>query len=91
MTKCGRTRELIQVVSVGLVLLVAITVASAQAPPAKKLLEYGWDVPYPDQVLATVRQMEQRPFDGVIFRLRDYNHAFRSWKILNGDVSAITS
>lgn len=49
--------------------------------PAKKLIEYGWDVPYPDQVRAEIRNMEKKPFDGVIFRLRTWNHAFdpRPW------------
>ena len=49
--------------------------------PAKKLIEYGWDVPYPDQLRQDIHAMEKRPFDGIIFRLRDYNHAFdpRPW------------
>ena len=49
--------------------------------PAKKLIEYGWDVPFPDQVRKDIRAMEQRPFDGIIFRLREWNHAFdpRPW------------
>jgi hypothetical protein len=57
----------------------------AQSPasdrPAKKLIEYGWDVPYPDQVRKDIHNMEKRPFDGVIFRLREWNHAFdpRPW------------
>jgi hypothetical protein len=55
---------------------------SAVAPwPSRKLVEYGTDVLYPDQVRARIRQMETKPFDGVIFRLREWNHAFdtRSW------------
>jgi hypothetical protein len=53
----------------------------AQDRPAKKLIEYGWDVPYPDQVRKDIGNMEKRPFDGVIFRLREWNHAFdpRPW------------
>ena len=49
--------------------------------PAKKLIEYGWDVPFPDQVRKDIRDMEKKPFDGVIFRLREWNHAFdpRPW------------
>jgi hypothetical protein len=66
-------------------LLVPLATLHAQslipARPAKKLIEYGWDVPYPDQVRKEIRAMEQRPFDGIIFRLRDWNHAFdpRPW------------
>ncbi|MHB0960379.1 MAG: hypothetical protein ACYC6N_09180 [Pirellulaceae bacterium] len=54
---------------------------TAAKRPAKKLIEYGWDVPYPDQVRQDIRTMEKKPFDGVIFRLREWNHAFdpRPW------------
>lgn len=70
-----------RITACALALLSTATLTPAQAPqygalPAKKLIEYGWDVPYPDQVLTSVREMEERPFDGVIFRLREYNHAF---------------
>lgn len=53
----------------------------AQDRPAKKIIEYGWDVPFPDQVRKEIGNMEKRPFDGVIFRLREWNHAFdpRPW------------
>ncbi len=66
-------------------MLVPVTTLHAQPPlparPAKKLIEYGWDVPYPDQVRKEIRGMEQKPFDGIIFRLREWNHAFdpRPW------------
>ncbi|HLX65158.1 MAG TPA: hypothetical protein VKX17_28070 [Planctomycetota bacterium] len=62
--------------------LAALTAqTSAPERPVKKLVEYGWDVPYPDQVRKDIRSMEQKPFDGVIFRLREWNHAFdpRPW------------
>lgn len=54
---------------------------SASNRPVKKLIEYGWDVPYPDQVRKDIRSMEKKPFDGIIFRLREWNHAFdpRPW------------
>lgn len=40
-------------------------------PPRKKLIEYGWDVPYPDFVRRHIRQMEERDFfDGIVMRLR---------------------
>lgn len=66
-------------------LLVPLAALDAQAPlpsrPVKKLIEYGWDVPFPDQVRKEIRAMETKPFDGIIFRLRDWNHAFdpRPW------------
>ena len=54
----------------------------AQQRPRKKIVEYGWDVPYPDFVRDNIREMEKRPFDGIIFRTKDFNHAFdiRPWK-----------
>ena len=68
-----------------LLLLPWWTAAQAQTStsqrPVKKLIEYGWDVPYPDQVRKEIRDMEKKPFDGIIFRLREWNHAFdpRPW------------
>lgn len=54
---------------------------AAPTRPVKRLIEYGWDVPYPDQVRKEIRAMEKKPFDGIIFRLREWNHAFdpRPW------------
>ena len=48
----------------------------AQSRPKKKIVEYGWDVPYPDFVRDNIRQMENRPFEGIIFRTNEFNHAF---------------
>ena len=36
----------------------------------KKLVEYGWDVPFTDFVRDHIRELEQRPFDGLLFKLR---------------------
>ena len=53
-----------------------------QPRPKKKLIEVGWDVPYPDFVRDNIREMEKRPFDGVIFRTKEFNHVFDTtpWK-----------
>jgi len=53
----------------------------AAAQTEKKLLEYGWDVPYPTYVRQNIAEMEKRPFDGLVFRLETYNAAFdpRAW------------
>lgn len=42
----------------------------------KKLIEYGWDVPTPAQMREELSAMEQRPFDGLIFRLSAGHNAF---------------
>jgi hypothetical protein len=54
----------------------------AQERPRKKLLEFGWDVPFPDFVREHIKEMETRPFDGIIFRTRGFDHVFdtRPWK-----------
>ena len=44
----------------------------------KKIVEYGWDVPYPDFVRDNIREMEKRPFDGIIFRTSGFDHIFDS-------------
>ena len=36
----------------------------------KKLIQYGWGIPTPDFIRAHIRDMEKRPFDGLIFQLR---------------------
>ncbi|OUL27381.1 hypothetical protein BV378_11305 [Nostoc sp. RF31YmG] len=43
----------------------------------KKLLEYGWDVPNPNFFRQHIKQMEQRPFDGVIVKLNAGKEVFR--------------
>jgi hypothetical protein len=53
----------------------------AQPRPKKKVIEYGWDVPYPDFVRDNIRNMEKRPFEGIIFRTKGFDHVFdvRPW------------
>jgi hypothetical protein len=49
----------------------AVSPTTAQTRPAVKLIEYGWDSPRPEFVRTHIREMERRPFDGVIMRLSD--------------------
>lgn len=56
-----------------LVLVGTVWTAAAQDDvtiPNRKLVEYGWDVPTSDYVAAHIGEMEQRPFDGLLFRLQ---------------------
>jgi hypothetical protein len=50
-------------------------------PSTKKIIEYGWDVPYPDFVRDNIREMEKRPFEGLIFRTKGFDHVLdvRPW------------
>lgn len=45
-------------------------------PPEKKLLEYGWDVPRPSFVAEHIREMEERPFDGLLMRVPEIGQVF---------------
>ena len=68
------------------VLLVA-SLAAAQDRPAKKLLEYGWDVPYPDYLRAHIKDMEKKPFDGLLFRLKGKLTSGNRAKVLSRQVN----
>lgn len=52
-----------------------VNAQSAKLP--KKLIEYGWDIPTTDFVKQNVRQMELRPFDGVVIKLKAGSSVFR--------------
>ena len=56
--------------------------ADGQPRPRKKVIEYGWDVPYPDFVEQNIQEMEKRPFEGIIFRTKGFDHVFDTgaWK-----------
>ncbi len=54
----------------------AVTTPRAAERLEKKLIEYGWDVPTPAQMRDELTMMEQRPFDGLIFRLEGGHNAF---------------
>ena len=47
-----------------------VTVAGwAETPAAKKLIEFGWDMPTPDQLRANIGVYENLPFDGIGVKL----------------------
>jgi hypothetical protein len=46
----------------------AIFVEHPFTTAGKKLIEYGWDCPDTETVRAHVREMEKRPFDGIVIR-----------------------
>ena len=64
--------SLIRVLLCALILLVPAKAFAAEERPAvdKKLIEYGWDVPTLDYIKDHIREMEAKPFDGLIFRLK---------------------
>jgi len=71
-------------ISSALLICVALfpELAAGQPRPMKKVIEYGWDVPYPDFVEQNMQEMEKRPFEGIIFLTKGFDHAFDTgvWK-----------
>ncbi len=71
------TSSLVRALVVWVVLAAATAPSVGQPLPlGKKLIEYGWDVPTPAQMSLELAAMEQRPFDGLIFRLSGGHNAF---------------
>lgn len=62
--------------SLPFLLLCWLTGACAAQEPAKKLIEYGWDVPTAKFVKEHIREMEARPFNGIVLTLDERLHAF---------------
>ncbi len=63
-----------------LMLLLAIylpTTAVETATTPKKIIEYGWDAPPPNFFRQHIKEMEQRPFDGVILKLNAGKEVFK--------------
>ena len=78
----NQVRRLYQVVIVALCMTMLYvgyvsTQANTQAPKLpKKLIEYGWDVPTPVFVKENIEQMEKRPFDGLVIKLKEGKQVF---------------
>jgi hypothetical protein len=71
-----RTQSVLALV-LGIALTALASSRAAERPaPDKKLIEYGWDVPTPQQMRDDLAAMEKRPFDGLIFRLGGGHNAF---------------
>ena len=52
--------------------------AQAESMPKKKVIQYGWDIKYPDYIAENIREMEKLPFDGIMTRTRpdSFTHVF---------------
>ena len=52
--------------------------AGAQAAAEKKLIQYGFDVQGPAYVAEHIREMEKKPFDGIMMPTgpNGFSHAF---------------
>jgi hypothetical protein len=47
----------------------------------KKLIEWGWDEPDPKFIRANIGQMEQFPFDGLVFHINSSKGGSLTWEI----------
>ena len=67
----------VAVAVVGLLSVCLMPAAVAETEPSqKKLIEYGWDVPSPTFVAEHIREMEERPFDGLIMQVPNIGSIF---------------
>ncbi|MBF2004337.1 MAG: hypothetical protein IGS49_02370 [Chlorogloeopsis fritschii C42_A2020_084] len=58
--------------------LMHLSTASVQSQAnTKKLIQSGWDMPTPNFMRKHIKQMEQRPFDGVIIKLNAGKEVFK--------------
>jgi len=69
-----------------LIFILAEFACISQARPKKKIIEFSHvtsfkDVLYPDVLQRDIDKMQNKPFDGLILRMNDYNHItdFRPW------------
>src|SRR5665648_991391 len=69
------------------VLILMVSTVVSQGRPQRKIVEFCHvtefeDVLYPEVVQKHVSEMQKYAFDGLILRLRDYNHMsdIRPWK-----------
>ena len=64
------------ILALALCCVFALEAAAQQFRARKKLIEYGWDVPTAAFVREHIREMERRPFDGLIFQVPDAGRVF---------------
>ena len=63
-----RREMLLLGIGIGGTLFGCATIAPREGVTAKKLIEFGWDEPDTAFLRRHIEQMEQTPFDGVVFR-----------------------
>ncbi|CAK8716083.1 hypothetical protein GCAAIG_05495 [Candidatus Electronema halotolerans] len=71
-------------------ILTAACASSSRLPARKKLIKYGQDRPTPSDAAAHIREMEKRPFDGIVMTLTGKNkgNIFRGGKWDAADYAA---
>jgi hypothetical protein len=73
----GRKSIVIYLIVFTLLAIYLPTTAVVTRVAAKKIIEYGWDAPTPNFFRQQIRQMEQRPFDGVMLKLNAGKEVFK--------------
>jgi hypothetical protein len=57
---------------------------AAPLPAAKKLIEWGWDEPDTKFLRANIQQMDQLPFDGLVFHVNSSKGGGLTWEMWGG-------
>ena len=57
-----------------LLILLFAAPLKAQQKLKKKIVEIGWDIPEPRFIRDNIREMEKRPFDGIVFQTDENCH-----------------
>jgi hypothetical protein len=70
--------------------ILTIAQAASRLPARKKLIKYGTDRPTPSDAAAHIREMEKRPFDGIVMTLtgKQKGNIFRGGKWDAADYAA---
>jgi hypothetical protein len=64
------TTPLLVLIEAAAVFLAAVVALAPSGPPAKKLLQWGWDQPDTAYLRDHLAEMERSPFDGCVFGVR---------------------
>jgi len=74
----------------GIALLVALPLAAHAKTSPKKLIQYGWDIKLPAYIAEHIREMEKKPFDGIMTRTdaNSFSHVFYNKKLNDAETEA---
>jgi len=74
----------------GIALLAALPFAAHARATPKKLIQYGWDIKLPAYIAEHIREMEKKPFDGIMTRTdaNSFSHVFYNKKLNDAETEA---
>jgi hypothetical protein len=78
-----RKSTIVYIIVTALLAICLTTTAVETKTKTTKLIEYGWDAPSPNFFRKHIKDMQQRPFDGVILKLNAGKEVFKKTAYLN--------